>query len=1149
MSDSNKRMRPARKRYPILVLTIVVASSACSRTPALPDVGSKEYRDLVTAFYVGLASLQTGEDVRAQSRLTEATQLAPPEPASWANLGLLAARHQELDRAYDHVQKARSLAPTNSRIEVLLGSIESRRGNLPAAISHFKRAVELDATNLRALYSLATETERQSTGTSDGEAQTVLERILQVQPDNLAVLLDVTRLAAKRGDRETLNETLAKLTATSASSRPEAKQQLTALQQAAGGSDLRSAAVQVAFLRNVLAPSAEFRRDLNSVKTPDEFVGEPFTKFIALPSPSAQPAPADIAMTFSVETIPGTESGKSYTPLLVPFDSETSPSVAFHSGGSLQVLGGPKITFAKENAPGGKAIAFDFNYDFKSDIVAVSDEGVRFYRRDSINSFIDVTAATALPDRVLRARYNFVQAFDFDLDGDLDVLAGPAVVTAPPVVLRNNGNGTFRDLYPFPRLRSVRQFASADVDADGDPDLAIVAASGFSVLANERLGQYRERPAGQPLSDVVAVAVADINSDSTMDFVLLNRGGQILRVVDHGPDTAAAVVEIARVNITAGAENPMRIADLDNNGSLDVVAGSAVLLSDDQGRFVPIAVSGDVTVQEIADLNNDGRLDLVGIQAQGGGRPVQLLNRGAKSYHYQTIRTRAAQATGDQRINSFGVGGEIEVRSGLLTQKQFITSPVLHFGLGENTQTDVARIVWPNGSVQAEFELKSDQSVLAEQRLKGSCPMLFAWDGKQISYVKDTAPWSPALGLHINDQVTAGIYQTQEWFKIRGDQLAPRDGFYDLRVTAELWEVYYIDHYSLMVVDHPKDTEVFSDERFALPPPPLKLYATATAKPFVKASDDRNQDVTGLVQTLDQKYLGTFGKGQYQGVTRDHWVELELPAAAPGDKPLYLIGHGFLHPTDGSINIAHSQTSDPPPQGLTIETPDAQGHWSVARSGLGFPAGKLKTVVLDLNNVFRPNAPRKLRLRTNMEIYWDKLEWAEGVPETILKTQRIELSSAELLWRGFSRFTQADDTSPELPDYNQLKATTPQWRDLIGFYTRHGEVGELLKNIDGRMVIVNAGDELRLKFAAAPPPPEGWIRDYVMVGDGWIKDGDLNSTFSKTVLPLPYRGLKDYETAPGRLEEDPGYKQHPQDWQTYHTRYVTPEFFQRALRN
>ena len=59
---------------------------------------------------------------------------------------------------------------------------------------------------------------------------------------------------------------------------------------------------------------------------------------------------------------------------------------------------------------------------------------------------------------------------------------------------------------------------------------------------------------------------------------------------------------------------------------------------------------------------------------------------------------------------------------------------------------------------------------------------------------------------------------------------------------------------------------------------------------------------------------------------------------------------------------------------------------------------------------------------------------------------------------------------------------------------------ELLATVDGRMVIVNAGDEIRLKFAALPPAgTPGSTRDYVMVGDGWIKDGDLNSTFSKTV--------------------------------------------------
>jgi hypothetical protein len=70
-----------------------------------------------------------------------------------------------------------------------------------------------------------------------------------------------------------------------------------------------------------------------------------------------------------------------------------------------------------------------------------------------------------------------------------------------------------------------------------------------------------------------------------------------------------------------------------------------------------------------------------------------------------------------------------------------------------------------------------------------------------------------------------------------------------------------------------------------------------------------------------------------------------------------------------------------------------------------------------------------------------------------------------------------------------------------------------------------------------------------MVGDGWIKDGDYNSTFSKTVLPLPYHAMKDYTRPPTTLEEDPAYKLHPEDWQQFHTRYITPEFFLKALWN
>ena len=91
-------------------------------------------------------------------------------------------------------------------------------------------------------------------------------------------------------------------------------------------------------------------------------------------------------------------------------------------------------------------------------------------------------------------------------------------------------------------------------------------------------------------------------------------------------------------------------------------------------------------------------------RADGQSNRGPIHQSGTKNYKWQVIRTRAATATGDQRINPFGIGGEIEIRSDLLTQKQIITSPLLHFGLGDHAGVEFARIVWPNGLIQAEFD-------------------------------------------------------------------------------------------------------------------------------------------------------------------------------------------------------------------------------------------------------------------------------------------------------------------------------------------------------------------------------------------------------------------------------------------------------------
>jgi tetratricopeptide (TPR) repeat protein len=1149
---------------PALHFVLLVSLTACTRSSGLPKPDSKEYRGLVTAFYVGLAGLQTGEDVRAGEKLALATQIAPGEPAGWANLGLLAVRHQEFDSAYEKVEKARTLAPDNSQIEALLGLIESKRGKLAEAIFHLKKAVELDGKNLKALYALARESERQAIATSDAEAQKLFERILEKQPRNLAALLEVARLAAKRGDGDALRKAVGNLAEASTAWPDEAKQQMSTLQQEANSTNPRPAALQVAFLRNVLARVPEYRQSLNAVRTPAEFVGEPFLTFIKLPSPSSEPAPPDLTTTFEVQPIPNVPEGELHWMGAVWFDDGGKASLLWADETRVQIVGGARLAFPggqRLSSPVGpavrtRALALDLNYDFKTDLVVTGAGGVRVYLRQNSGNFADITARSKLSGNVLNASYSGAWAIDVDLDGDLDILLGAN--SAGPVLLRNNADSTFAEMKPFKGLSSLAAFAQADVDGDGDPDVAMIDKEGqLAVFSNERLGQFHLRPLPPGLNGrFLAVAAGDVKSDGFLDFVVLKDNGSAIRLSDRDGGLDWDVAELVNAELVRELPGSLSllVADFDNNGSLDLLVGKNQMFLGGVQGFSRLAAIPEIVSPSVVDINGDGKLDLIGLPREAleansaSARPIQLINRGQKNYRWQTIRTRAAKSTGDQRINSFGIGGEIEVRSGLLTQKQVITSQVVHFGLGEHTETDVARIVWPNGSVQAEFELKSDQAVLAEQRLKGSCPALFAWDGQQMSFVKDCAPWSPALGLHINAQALASIDQTEEWFKVSGERLVPREGYYDLRVTAELWETFYIDHYSLLAVDHPEGTEIFADERCAAPPPRLKIYATAGPKPFASAKDDRGQDVSAVVRDLDLKYLDTFGRGLYQGVTRDHWVELDLPESAPRDGPLYLIGHGWLHPTDATVNIALGQRSAAPPQGLSLEVPSSRGKWMVARSELGFPAGKQKTIVLDVTKIFGPNAPRKLRLRTNMEIYWDQIEWASGILDTSISTRHLNLSQAELHYRGFSAMAAANESSPEVPNYGQLEGTAQKWRDLEGYYTQYGDTRELLEKVDDRIVIMNAGDEMRLRFSAPPQPPRGWIRDFVMVGDGWIKDGDYNSVFSKTVLPLPYHGLKDYAKMPGRLEDDLMYRLHPQDWQNYHTRYVTPEAFVRALR-
>lgn len=1156
----------AKRTAGAALAAVMFLLAGCHSLPPVPQKGSAEYSNAARTFYIGLAALQVGNDVRADSELGSLTRLAPGEPAGWANWGVLALRQRNYDIAAQRLQKARDLAPKNDHIEDLLGLLESDRGNSNAAIADLRKAVELNPQNLRAAYQLAEELERQGGANSEAEVQQILKNILKVQPDNLAAQLELARVLAKQGDHSGLQAVVAQISSHSADWPPEVKQQLTELESAVSGSNDRAAATRTVFLRNTLMRVPEYRQSLSAIKAAPGEEAAPFTHFVRMESPSFVTAAPDTNLAFKAEPVPGEAKEHWSWVGAVPLGSSGSAVFAeadarrvhLESGASVPFPGGSKSTLSPEGI-----LSIDFNYDFKTDLVLAGADGVRLFRQDSPQKFTDVTSATKLPKSVLNAKYTGAWAVDIEADGDLDIVLGSN--DGLPTVLRNNGDGTFTASHPFTGVLGTRQFCWLDIDGDGNPDAAIIDGAGrLHLFMNERQGQFAERSLPANLLAMKAIAVDDADNDGVLDLIAVQADGTIDRISAKEDGAKWEVATIANVPNAAEFLNVdvrLYVADLDNNGALDLVlahvgtasvnnAGAYVWLGGEDNTFTSLDHPlGPPSVFAIADLKSDGKLDLLGLSPNG--QPVEAANQSSKNYHWQVVRPHAAQASGDQRINPFGIGGEIEIRSGLLVQKQPITGPQLHFGLGEQPQADVVRVVWPNGTMRAEFDVKADQDVVTEQRLKASCPFLFAYNGKQMEFVKDAVPWGSAIGLRINTLGSADIATTGEWYKIGRDQLAPHDGYYDLRITAELWEVYYYDYISLMAVDHPVGTEIYVDERFVVPPAKLGFTTVSSPHEIARAIDDDGNDVTDLLRKLDGKALANFGRGQYQGLTRDHYVEIDLGDDAPKAGTLYLIAQGSIHDTESSLNVAITQGHRWRAHGLSVEVPDGHGGWATAQDNLGFPAGRKKTILFNLTNVFRPGTPRKVRLRTNLEIYWDAIHWAQGAPNVAVKQTTLQPNLADLHYRGYSvmQMPVGAPRAPEVPDYNQLEGSKQRWRDLIGYYTRYGDVRELIKQTDDRYVIVASGDELSLRFPELSPPAAGWVRDFIIMGDGWIKDGDFNSTFSKTVLPLPYHAKVSYTTRPGPLEDEWVYRQHPEDWENYHTRYITPEVFENSLRS
>lgn len=812
------------------------------------------------------------------------------------------------------------------------------------------------------------------------------------------------------------------------------------------------------------------------------------------------------------------------------------------------------------------ACAFgDFDNDEKVDLFVARHGPDHLLRGRGDGSFEDVTEATGTGGG---EDWSHSAVFlDGDHDGDLDIFVCNLEYN---YFWNNNGDGTFTDIaggQAVGRPESSASAAFADLDQDRDLDLVVFNEVMWPIrfFLNERLGHYREASLIEepPLGGSGGV-LQDFDGDGRPDLLLLpvlsDPGRLYLAQGGHELVPSPQFDECAAALATHDEIQASRVADVDLDGDLDIAvfgSGAHLLLNDGRGRFkllpdaYPAPHRAGTNSVEVVDLTGDGLPDVLRV----GGPPDRLIElvpmqQEPPSSWMAITPTGSRGAEKSMRSSTSAYGTRVEVRAGLHGQVLIHSGlsgslnqslrPLI-FGLDGAERADYLAFTWPDGVTQAEHELVANthHRISETERRISSCPVLFAWNGQRFGFIGDFAGVG-GLGYYVAPGECSQP-QERELVGMGPDQLEARDGVFELRLCEPMEEVAYVDRLELQVIDHPEDLEVIPDERLAVTgPPPTHDLLVVGERSFPLSAEGPRGEVNGDALTkVDRVYpyhpaLDT----RFTGFCEPHTLELDFGALP---ESLTSAERAFLFVTC-SIEYPYSQTIFAAGQAsvgwepMRVERPDGAGGWETVVPDAGTPGGMGRTVAIDLSGELRPGDCR-LRITTNLEIYYDRVFLAADLGDEELRVRTAPLIGAELRRLGFPQEYSPDGEHPRIYTYDIIEPSS-SLKTPRGDYTRYGPVEELLADFDDLYAILGTGDEIALRFDAASLPPlaEGWTRSFALVSNAWCKDMDLYTTTPDTVEPLPFRAMSRFPYPEG---ESRAWDAESRSWrERYNTRTV-----------
>lgn len=708
---------------------------------------------------------------------------------------------------------------------------------------------------------------------------------------------------------------------------------------------------------------------------------------------------------------------------------------------------------------------------------------------------------------------------DYDNDGKVDLLA----ISKTTAALFHNNGGTFTKSVELPGAQNATAGVWLDYDHDNDLDLILFGPKP-ALLRNIGDGRFDDRTADFPFvkGEAIAAVVTAIRDDTAARDIVVSysdRAGTLYR------DRLNTRFEAEDLPALPPGAAMLAAEDVDHDGLIDLVTFSPkkLVLKNDGKTLKPSALNDEFESPVRADFNGDGQEDFAAISPSGD----VLLSLGESAQtHWLNVRI-----AGVKNLKS-APNATVEVKSGSFFDKRVYAGVPLSFALGSRAEADTVRITWPNGLIQNETQKKSGQALNIEeaQRLSGSCPMIFTWNGKNFEFITDVLGVAP-LGASAGDGQYFPV-DHDEYIQIPGASLQAANGAYQINITEELHEISYLDKVQLLAVDHPSDLHIYTNDKFKSPPyPEFRLFGSKKPIHPVRAIEDGGHEVTERLARIDGNYPTGFAHNS-SGVAAPHALDLDFTGAAP-DNHAVLVLNGWVDWADGSTFLGAAQEGHEL-QFPLIQVKNQKGDWQTVISDMGIPSGKPKTIAVDLTGKFL-TADRYVRILTNLCVYWDEISLLESAAAPDIHMTRLNASSADLHFRGFSRVVV--DPKREHPEqffYEDVRSMS-NWNPIAGNYTRYGDVRGLVTDIDEKLVVMGSGDELKLQYTATALPalPKGWTRDYLLYVDGWAKDADANTAFSQTVMPLPFHYMSAYPYRPDEhFPDDPDHVSYVQQFLT-----------------